>query len=46
MPVFLINQMEDTRRNIVPQMHGKKLIIHWEWKKLLPYVVIISMFIS
>ena len=45
-PVFLINQMDYTGRNIVSQMHGKKLIILWELKKVLPYIMIISMFIS
>ena len=31
--------MQDTRRKIGPKMHGKKLMINWELKKVLPYVM-------
>ena len=34
--VFLINQMHGN------EMQGKKVVIHWKLKKVLPYVVIIS----
>ena len=44
--VFLINQMQDTRRKIGSKMHGKKLITHWELKKGLPYFIIISISFS
>ena len=44
--VFLKNRMQDIRSKIGSKIHGKKLIIHWELKKVLPYVVIISIFIS
>ena len=33
--VFLIYQMQDTRRKIGTKMHGKKLMINWELKKVL-----------
>ena len=29
--------MQDARRKIGSKMHGKKLIIYWELKKVLPY---------
>ena len=31
--------MQDTRRKIGPKMHGKKLMINWELKKVLPYAM-------
>ena len=37
--VFLIYQMEDTTRKIGRKMHGKKLMINWELKKVLPYAM-------
>ena len=31
--------MQDPRRNIGSKMHGKKLMINWELKKVLPYAI-------
>ena len=31
--------MQDTRRNIRSKIHGKKLMINWELKKVLPYAM-------
>ena len=31
--------MQDTRRKIRTKMHGKKLMINWELKKVLPYAM-------
>ena len=38
--VFLIYQMQDTSRKIGSKVHGKKLMINWELKKVLPYVML------
>ena len=37
--VFLIYQMQDTRRKIGSKLHGKKLMINREFKKVLPYAL-------
>ena len=37
--VFLICLMQDTRRKIGSKMHGKKLMINWELKKVLSYAM-------
>ena len=33
--VFLTYQMQDTRRKIGSKMHGQKLMINWELKKVI-----------